>query len=597
MKCGIEIHQQLDTGKLFCRCPSEIRDDVPHRVFRRKLRAVAGETGDIDIAAMQEQARDLTYIYEAYDDTTCLVEADEEPPLPMDEEALDIVLEVSKMLKASFVDQVQVMRKTVVNGSNTSGFQRTALVATDGKLETPSGDVGIPTICIEEDAARDIAREGDEVTYRLDRLGIPLIEIATDPDITTYEQVREVAEKIGMILRSTRKVKRGLGTIRQDVNVSTEGGRRIEIKGAQDLKMISKLAELEVKRQESLIEIKKAFKVLKPKLDSNPEELDLKDCGCSFAAKADCVIGLKLDGFAGLLGKELQPGRRLGTEFSDYAKVKAGVGGIIHSDEDLGKYGFAKEEVVRIRDSLKVGENDAFALVVGTREKCRIAIEAVRLRAKMCSDGVPKEVRKANKDGTTSFLRPMPGAARMYPETDIHPITLSGERLKAITTGELLTEKATRFERVYKVSPDLARMAAKSAWFDLDEMVGRYKNVKPALIAESALVFPKEIKRRHNKELDIKRHIHTVLEKLDAGEINNDAVFELLVDIAHGKKPDFSKFKMVSDEELEKAVKETVSKNKGAPFGALMGMVMGRFRGRADGKKISELVKKHIAKP
>ena len=256
LKIGIEIHQRLNTKKLFCNCDSILREDNPHITIRRKLRAVAGESGAIDIAAKHEMSKDMLFEYEGYNDTTCLVEFDEEPPHNINENALNIVLQITKMLNAKPVDLVQVMRKTVVNGSNTSGFQRTALVAQNGVLETSKGTVKIDTVCIEEESAKDIKQEGNVRTFRLDRLGIPLIEIATAPDIKDPEHCRETAEKIGLILRSTGKVARGIGTIRQDLNISIEGGNRIEIKGAQDLDLIPNWIENEITRQQGLIEIK-----------------------------------------------------------------------------------------------------------------------------------------------------------------------------------------------------------------------------------------------------------------------------------------------------------------------------------------------------
>jgi len=209
--CGIEIHQQIDTHKLFCECPSLIREDEPDKKVMRKMRAVAGELGNVDPAALHEFLRNRILEYQAYNDTTCLVELDEEPPHPINKQALKTTLEVALLLNASILDEVHVMRKTVIDGSNTSGFQRTMLAAVDGQLETSEGTINIPSICLEEDAARIIETIGDTVVYRLDRLGIPLVEIATDPDIKNAKHAREVAEKLGSILRAC-KVKRGLGT-------------------------------------------------------------------------------------------------------------------------------------------------------------------------------------------------------------------------------------------------------------------------------------------------------------------------------------------------------------------------------------------------
>src|SRR3989338_8627639 len=230
-KCGLEIHQQLEGKKLFCECLTINSDAEPDVKFERRLRAVAGETGEIDIAAKHEMQKGKKFIYEADSNDTCLVEYDEEPPHEPNREALETTLKVALLLNAKIVDEIQIMRKTVVDGSNVSGFQRTALVATDGYIETSKGKVGIPTICLEEEAAQKLEERDGYARYRLDRLGIPLIEIATDSNIKDNEHAKETAAYIGMVLRSVEGVKRGLGTIRQDVNVSIEKGARTEIKG------------------------------------------------------------------------------------------------------------------------------------------------------------------------------------------------------------------------------------------------------------------------------------------------------------------------------------------------------------------------------
>jgi Glu-tRNA(Gln) amidotransferase subunit E-like FAD-binding protein len=257
-KSGLEIHQQLDTNKLFCNCPSVLRQDSPHFTIQRKLNAVAGESGEIDSAAKHEAQKEKTFIYECYD-STCLVELDEIPPYEINQDALKIALQISIMLNARILPISQIMRKTVIDGSNTSGFQRTVLIAHDGWIITKSGRVGIQSICLEEDAARTIERNEKTTTFRLDRLGIPLIEIATAPDIKDAEQVKEVALYLGNLLRSC-KIKRGLGTIRQDVNISIRYGNRTEIKGFQDPSMMVETVNQEIKRQLSLIQTKQIVK-------------------------------------------------------------------------------------------------------------------------------------------------------------------------------------------------------------------------------------------------------------------------------------------------------------------------------------------------
>ena len=272
-KAGIEIHQQLDTGKLFCKCPGYLRKDGHDFVIRRKLHKVAGETGEVDSAVEYESNLDKEFIYEGHNDNACLVELDEEPPHIVNEEALNEVLKIALLLNCEIYSLTQIMRKTVIDGSNTSGFQRTVLIAHSGKLDTIFGGVKIDTICLEEEAARIISKDSKKSIYRLDRLGIPLVEVATAPDMTKPEQIKEVALKIGEIVRACR-VKRGIGTIRQDVNISIKEHDRVEIKGFQDPSMMIKTVQLEVERQLSdLRKDKKGGEVRNALVDGKTEFL------------------------------------------------------------------------------------------------------------------------------------------------------------------------------------------------------------------------------------------------------------------------------------------------------------------------------------
>jgi len=253
-KCGVEIHNRLATrGKLFCSCVPRFSDGEPVTVIDRKQRAVVGETGKTDKAAKYESSQGKTFHYMAYDKESCLVETDSEPPHPINQETLDLAFQIAKIFQAEIPDEIHVMRKTVVDGSNTSGFQRSMLVGTNGKMETSLGEVTIDNICLEEESCGIVEKKGKDMIYRVDRLGIPLIEIATGPDVKTPEHAKEVAKKIGMAVRSTGKSQRGLGVTRQDVNVSIRGGKRIEIKGVQDLDVIPKIIDDEIERQRKLV--------------------------------------------------------------------------------------------------------------------------------------------------------------------------------------------------------------------------------------------------------------------------------------------------------------------------------------------------------
>jgi glutamyl-tRNA(Gln) amidotransferase subunit E len=231
MKCGLELHMQVNSGKLFCRCPNIlIKDEKPDYVIKRKLHAVAGETGKVDVAAKAEEKKNKIIKYNCYNENTCLVDIDEEPPRSIDKKAFKAAVEIAILLNMKPVDEFHVMRKLIIDGSAVSGFQRTGLLATNGYINTSLGKVRIASLCLEEDSAKRV----DDNTFSLDRLGIPLIEIATEPDIKSAMHAREVAEKIGTLCKFTGKLMRGIGTIRQDVNVSIRGRNRVEIKGFQE---------------------------------------------------------------------------------------------------------------------------------------------------------------------------------------------------------------------------------------------------------------------------------------------------------------------------------------------------------------------------
>jgi glutamyl-tRNA(Gln) amidotransferase subunit E len=595
LKCGIEIHQQLEGKKLFCNCPTLLRDDKPDFELRRKLRASAGESGKIDIAAKQEQIRNKTFVYQGYSDTTCLVETDSEPPHALNQNSLYTTLQLSKLVNANVSPVVQVMRKTVVDGSNTTGFQRTALIARNGELETSAGIVRIDNISLEEDACKIVSETETEKIYKLDRLGIPLIEIGTAPDIKTPEQAQETAKKLGMLLRSLPNVKRGLGTIRQDVNVSIKGGNRIEAKGAQDLRMIPTLVNLEIKRQEELLKIKEELKKIKlnefkiydiTKLLSK-SEAKVIESAIKIKGK---ILAIKLEKFSGLIGRELQPNYRVGSEFSGRAKIKAGVKGIFHSDE-LPNYGITKDEVNLVKTELKCKDKDAFVLVAALENKAKIALSAVYERAEELFLRVPKEVRKAEANGLTSFMRPMPGASRMYPETDVPLIKPDPH---SVELPELISEKAKRYQKKFGLNPDMANHVAKSNYIELfEELVKKYPKFKPAFIVDTLISMPIEIKKKY--QLDSSKltddNYRDLFKYLHEDKIHKDIILDVLIDMIKNKF-DLQNYESLATEDIHDVIKEIVSKNPDAPFGALMGQCMKALGGKVSGKVISEELKK-----
>jgi len=460
-KCGLEIHQQLETHKLFCKCPSLVNDPNKKKItIQRYLRAPAGETGHIDIAALHELKKGKYFIYEAKPTSSCQVELDESPPEELNHDALETALQVALILNCELVDEVIFMRKTVIDGSNTSGFQRTALIGLNGYINTSKGEVKIETVCLEEESAKKIKEDSLSTNYSLDRLGVPLIEIATDASIKDPEHCKEVASYLGMVLRSTGKVKRGLGSIRQDVNLSIKGSSRVELKGFQDLRSIPKVIESEVKR-----------------------------------------------------------------------------------------------------------------LIKTKNHKA--------------------EVRKVESNFISTFLRPMPGASRLYPETDIKEILITKKLLAKISIPELIDEKALKLEKEYNLNSYLARELIK-ANVNFDLYKTKFENLQSSLIASIIVEIPKEIKSRFNIDYKFKESdFEFILNELNQGKIPKDSALSILVEIAKGKKPKLEKYRSADEKEVEDFIKNLVSKNKELSINALMGMVMKHYKGSVEGSLAMKILKKY----
>ncbi|QLH80248.1 Glu-tRNA(Gln) amidotransferase subunit GatE [Halosimplex pelagicum] len=606
---GLEIHQQLDTeSKLFCPCPTELREpEEAGRTFTRYLHPTKSELGEIDEAALEESMVDREFEYLSYD-TTCLVEEDDEPPHRVDREAMDVTMEIAQLLDASVVDQVHVMRKIVVDGSNTTGFQRTMRVAGEGAIRTDEGQVGIEDLMLEEESAQRVEETDSGVRFSLDRLGIPLVEIGTKPDIRSPEQARDAAERIGMLLRSTGQVKRGLGTIRQDVNVSIADGARVEIKGVQSLDDIDDIVRNEVRRQVELLDIAEELgerQAYRGKTEDVTEVFEDTDSGVIRGALDDggTVMAVALHGFDGLVGREIQPDRRLGTEFSDHAK-RHGAGGIFHTDE-LPAYGITEAEVESLREAVDATDpEDAVALVADDPETAQMAIEAVGERAMDALDRVPEETRDATEEGTTRYLRPLPGAARMYPETDVPPVEPDPSE---VDRPELLTEKVERYGAEYDLDSGLAEQVAYGEYMPLFERVVG-DGVDPTL---AATTFESTLTELRRDDVVVENltddHLADALALVDGGEVPQEGLDDLLRALA--ADPDLTAEEAVEredlggvgDEEVREAVVRVVERNAeqveeegmGA-FSGLMGECMGELRGKADGDTVSSVLREEI---
>ena len=676
--CGLEIHQQLNTGKLHSRMPSTLYEmgieDIPYEWKRegRRLRAAQGEGGKVDVAARFEARRNRSFVY-VQSPNSGLIELDEAPPLSHDDSAVKAALTISAMMDAKPVPFLQAMRKTVVDGSNTSGFQRTTLIATDGTIVTTSGDVGIDVICLEEDSARKLDTQstdsGEIVIYTLDRLGVPLVEIATYPQVKTPEHAKETALALGTLLRDTRMVRRGLGSIRQDLNVSIACGDRVEIKGCQDLDWIPRIIRLEMARQLHMYRLANQLRyeadlpLLPPdrRDDQIPVEnrvakavenrilMRIHDVTSSFddctstmveraLARGSQVKAIILPGFAGKIGmKEMdEEGSqlpRLGRELASAAKL-AGVAGIFHSDE-LPAYGIDQNQVDSIQSQLDLAENDAFVLCVAPEWQADLALESVIKRARQSYHRISQEVRNvvirkgAPEDGTTTAMRPLPGGARMYPETDIPVVTLDEERWSSIR-GDLPLNRAQRIERLtsYNLSGNQVEALIGAELDDIliiaveGEPTGT-PGIPAKSMASTLLDNTREDIAEGTKYTADTLPMSVVALSLHAceeGIITREGLIpmarSLLIEGPNHTEAEFSErlkwFSEKADSDgytpadssaVEDAVDEILAdraefiaeRGLGA-IGPLMGPVMGKLGGAADGKVVSEILKQKIRK-
>ncbi|MDE1855448.1 MAG: Glu-tRNA(Gln) amidotransferase subunit GatE [Candidatus Micrarchaeota archaeon] len=599
--CGLEIHQRLATEhKLFCSCDAQLPNDVSIAEIDRRQRAVAGELGRIDLSAAFETQRGRKFVYNAFRKTTCLVDVDEEPPHEMNGEALSAAMQIVASFNAWVPAEFEPMRKEVVDGSDPSAFQRTLLVGHGGYMEFADRQIGVTSIFLEEESSGIEHSDSNMVIYNVDRLAIPLVEIDTEPEIRTPEEAKEVARRIGLLLRLTGRVQRGIGSIRQDVNVSIREGARVEIKGFQDLETMDKIIENEVRRQVNLIEIKKELQKRDARVHQPIDvtsvfgETNVKVLRRVLEDVSGVVMASRLQGYAGILGREINPGRRLGSEISDYAKL-AGVGGLIHSDENLAGYGFTEGEMGELKRLLGMKEKDAFILVAGDKEACESALAFANTRAQQAALAVPNETRGVDsKMLITTFLRPLPGGARMYPETDVRPIPLDHEAYEVAKKLAVDVERITGMLRREIKNEQLEEQMLWSPYLGLFMKIVEKTKVKGSVVAPVLLDKMTQI-RRMGKDIDSigDEAMLMIFGEYAKGRITKAAIEEILKQAptdgkAVEKAIKAGKLERIGGKELEKLVREA---GRGKGKEEIVRQIMSRHRLNVDAEDLNNLLK------
>jgi len=620
LKVGLEIHQQLATNrKLFCNC-KPIESEEYYIKFQRKLRAVKSELGEYDPAALFEKSKSKTIMYYANPDSSCLVEQDEEPPHNLDKDAKDLVLVIASSLNSKIFSEVYPMRKTVIDGSNTSGFQRTMLFSQGGQIDVDGDKIGVQSICLEEDSAKLLGDKGNIREYSLDRLGIPLIEIALEPVEVDSKKIKKIALSLGRLLRSTKKVTRGIGSIRQDVNISVkDGGGVVEVKGVQQLDQLEKIVEFEAKRQHGLVKIAEKlknsdFKGILKDVDIFDITKDWSNCKSEIIQKAlkenSIIKVIKIENFSGMFGYSPYEGIRLGKEIGQLVKFY-GIGGIFHSDE-LPNYGINNEDISIVRKILKSKENDAFLIIAAPSSKIDFAIDSIINRLVEAKKGVPAETRLATQTGETVFLRPRPGASRMYPETDIPPILITKDELENAEKNipKSWDESLLELQKKHDLNSQLSEQIFDSRYAELFEKIVERTKVNPTFVAS---ILCSSITKLERNGLDSKllknEEIVKSFQLLDAEEIAKESIEMIFENIMDAKSQTIEEamknisIEAVNESDLEKIIEEIVEKNqeivknqKERSVGPLMGIAMKELRGKASGEMINKLLLKNIKK-
>ena len=610
-KSGLEIHQQLYTDKkLFCRCPAGIYSENYDAEILRHMRPTLSELGEYDGTALMEFKTKKEIIYRINRNTVCTYEMDDTPPFLINEDALDIALGIGMLYNCKLVDELHIARKQYLDGSIPTGFQRTAIYAVDGWIPYKNRKVKIVQMSIEEDSCREVSDFSHNRIYLTDRLGMPLIETVTGPDMKYPDEVAEVGWMCAKLVRSTHKVRRGIGAARQDVNVSVEGGTRVEIKGVPKIGMIPLLTHNEAMRQWNLLRLREELK----KRGITPETFKARDFDITSILKKPHYIPLKnavesklkiscvvLKGFKDLLRWQTQTDTYFSKEISDRVRVIAcltTIPNLIHSDSRTDT--ITSSDWQKVRKFVEAKDDDTLVIVWANEDDIQTAVNEIIIRAKEAAIGIPSETRQALSDGTNGFERILPGADRMYPDTDLPPKQIAPERIEKIKSW--LPEQFWIRKEWYKslnIPPDTIDELSISKYAELFKKAVNEWKVNPTNAAVVLIQYPKRLKRSGFSIEIINEDILSAILKAFADEkLTYDFILTTLkLCIELGMFVEEIIPEPIGDWELENEIliaeqqmqkmKFVKEENRGS---ILMGILMNKLRGRVSAKKIAERI-------
>lgn len=614
-KSGLEIHQQLYTSKkLFCRCPAGVYSDEFHAEILRHMRPTLSELGEYDGTALMEFKTRKEIIYHINRTTVCTYEMDDTPPFELNEDALDIALEIGLLYGCSMVDEIHIARKQYLDGSIPTGFQRTTIVGVNGSVPYKNRTIPIVQLGLEEDACREVSDFGHTRVYLTDRLGMPLIETVTAPVMKTPKEVAEVNDLLRRLVRSTGKVRTGIGATRQDVNVSVSGGTRIEIKGVPRIPMIPLLTYNEAKRQWNLLRLRNELHkrgITSESFETSTFEVTrllrktrytpIRDA-IQENKIAKCVV---LKGYKGLLRWPTQTDTFFSRELSDRVRVIAcltTLPNIIHSDSPSETLSTA--EWLSVRKLTNATNDDSLVLLWGDLRDLETATQEITIRALEATMGIPSETRQALSDGTNGFERILPGPDRMYPDTDLPPKRISYERLEQIrlSVPDPIWERE-EWLHTLGIPKDTIRPLAISPFYKLFNTAVKDWKLNPTYVAVSLIQFPKRMKR-NGFSIDSLTHsaMESILLLYRDGRISKEGILLVMELICqNGSLYEDEIPNACVPNEITNIIEDAVLEgrqlgkmNFDQMFRTLMRIVMRSLRGRIDGYEISELLKEKL---
>ena len=630
LKVGLEVHQQLRTQrKLFCRCPAGRYSDEFDAVILRHMRPTLSELGEYDGTALMEKKTKKNIYYRIHHSTVCTYEFDDTPPFFIDDDALDIALEVCLLLRLNLVSELHIARKQYLDGSIPTGFQRTGILGVDGTIPYKDRTVRIRQLSIEEDACREVSDFGHDRVYLTDRLGMPLIETVTEPDMRTPQEAAEVGQILRRLVRSTGKMRTGYGAGRQDVNVSVTGGTRVEIKGTPQIWRNERLIYNEARRQYSLLRIRSLLHERGVRLETfqwamqdvthivRPTSYEPLRRAIAEGQKVKCVL---LRGFADLLNEPVQESTSFAKEFADRVRVIAcltQLPNLIHSD--MASETLQGRDWKGVRRRMRADHGDALVLVWGKDDDTTTACHEIALRAKEATVGVPNDTRQALKDGTSGFERVLPGAERMYPDTDLPPLEIATARLDRIRLGlpEYVWDREARY-RAQRLPADVLRTLTQPRWGKLYDRVIAQLSLNPLFVAVTLVQRYKHL-RRSFVPVDTLTddEIFAVFEAHAKGLLSREGVVDVLRLVAeHPSVPGGSgparvaavfadcHFAPLSGTELDQAISERLARVECKWFQSpaqkcrwLVGQIMRDFFGRISGRAVLQRVHERLHVP